>query len=68
MKNIVVIYGGGSCEKDISVITALQAMESIDKTKYNVVPLFGKKVFIFSIITEIWESMLIKTISTERGR
>jgi D-alanine-D-alanine ligase len=45
LKNIVVIYGGGSCEKDISVITALQAMESIDKIKYNVVPLFWKEGF-----------------------
>ena len=45
MKNIVVIYGGGSCEKDISVITALQAMESLDKNKYNVFPQHGQSEF-----------------------
>lgn len=45
MKNILVIYGGDSCEKDISVITALQALEAIDKSKFSVYPLFWKDGF-----------------------
>ena len=40
MKNIAVIYGGNSCEKDISVITAMQAMAALDKNKYKVFPVF----------------------------
>ncbi len=45
MKNIAVIYGGNSCEKDISIITALQAIESLDKTKYKMFPIFWKEDF-----------------------
>ena len=40
MKNLAVIYGGNSCEKDISIITALQAISAIDKSKYKVFPMF----------------------------
>lgn len=45
MKNIALIYGGTSCEKDISVITALQAMEALDAKKYNVYPIFWSDAF-----------------------
>lgn len=34
MKNIAVIYGGDSCERDISIITATQAMNSIKNMNY----------------------------------
>lgn len=40
MKNIAVIYGGTSCEKDISVITGTQAIAAVDKRDYNVLPVF----------------------------
>lgn len=45
MKNLVVIYGGNSCEKDISIITALQAISAVDKTKYKVYPLYWSDGF-----------------------
>ncbi|MDE6276374.1 MAG: D-alanine--D-alanine ligase, partial [Clostridia bacterium] len=45
MKNIALIYGGNSCERDISIITALQALEAIDKSKYNVYPIYWKDCF-----------------------
>ncbi|MDE6362184.1 MAG: D-alanine--D-alanine ligase, partial [Clostridia bacterium] len=45
MKNIAVIYGGNSCERDISIITALQALEAIDKKKYNVFPIYWSDGF-----------------------
>lgn len=45
MKNIALIYGGNSCERDISVITALQASEAIDKNKYNLYPIYWKDDF-----------------------
>lgn len=41
--NIAVIYGGSSCERDVSVITALQAMEKLDKTKYEIYPVMLKE-------------------------
>lgn len=41
---IVVVFGGESVEHDISIITAIQALNAIDKQKYNVVPLYIDKV------------------------
>ncbi|HAJ77459.1 MAG TPA: D-alanine--D-alanine ligase [Clostridiales bacterium] len=35
-KNIVIIYGSKSTEHDISILTALQTYNAIDKQKYNV--------------------------------
>ena len=40
---IGVIFGGRSVEHEISVITALQAMDNIDKEKYEVVPIYITK-------------------------
>lgn len=37
---VMVAYGGKSVEHEISVISALQAMQSIDPTKYEVAPLY----------------------------
>ncbi|MDE6758518.1 MAG: D-alanine--D-alanine ligase [Clostridia bacterium] len=45
MKNLAVIYGGNSCEKDISIITALQAINAVDKSKYKVYPIFWSDGF-----------------------
>lgn len=45
MKNLAVIYGGNSCEKDISIITAMQALENVDRKKYNVFPIFWADKF-----------------------
>lgn len=36
MQNILVFYGGDSCESDISIITAMQAIPHLDKNRYNV--------------------------------
>ena len=35
-----VIFGGESVEHEISVISALQAIESMDKNKYEIVPIY----------------------------
>ena len=45
MKNLAVIYGGNSCERDISIITAMQALENVDRKKYNVFPIFWADKF-----------------------
>lgn len=39
MKNIAVFYGGKSTEHDISIITAIQVMNNLDK-KYKIVPIY----------------------------
>lgn len=40
MKNIGVIFGGVSCEHDVSIVTALQLMENIDRAKYQIYPIY----------------------------
>ena len=37
---IGVIFGGKSLEHEMSIITALQAMENIDTDKYEIVPIY----------------------------
>ena len=35
-----VIFGGVSVEHEVSVISAVQAMQAIDKEKYDVIPIY----------------------------
>ncbi len=41
--NLAVLFGGRSVEHEVSVISAVQAMASIDKEKYNIVPVYMTK-------------------------
>ena len=41
--NLTVLFGGRSVEHEISVISAVQAMGSIDKEKYNIIPVYMTK-------------------------
>ena len=38
-----VFFGGRSVEHEVSVITAIQAIENMDKTKYEVIPIYISK-------------------------
>ncbi|MBQ9314578.1 MAG: D-alanine--D-alanine ligase [Clostridia bacterium] len=40
MKKVGVIFGGVACEHDVSIITGLQLIENIDKSKYEVIPIY----------------------------
>jgi D-alanine-D-alanine ligase len=42
-KNIVIAFGGRSPEHEVSVLTAMQAIESLRKTSYSIVPLYISK-------------------------
>lgn len=41
--NVAVIFGGNSVEHEISIISSMQAIENIDKEKYNVIPVYITK-------------------------
>lgn len=41
--NLIVIFGGKSVEHEVSIISAVQAMHSINKEKYNIIPLYITK-------------------------
>ena len=43
MMTLLVMYGSRACEHDVSIITAVQAMDNLDKAKYNVVPVYIDK-------------------------
>ena len=38
-----VIFGGETVEHEISIISAIQAMENMDKEKYEIVPIYISK-------------------------
>lgn len=38
-----VIFGGDSVEHEVSIITAIQAMENIDSEKYDIIPIYISK-------------------------
>lgn len=41
--NVAVFYGCRSVEHEVSIISAVQAMKSIDREKYNVIPVYVAK-------------------------
>lgn len=41
--NLAVIFGGKSVEHEVSVISAVQAMASLNKEKYNIIPIYMTK-------------------------
>lgn len=41
--NLAVLFGGKSVEHEVSVISAVQAMTSINKEKYNIIPVYMTK-------------------------
>lgn len=43
MENIAVVFGGRSVEHEVSVITGMQVIENMDKSKYNPIPLYITK-------------------------
>ena len=59
MKTVVgVFFGGKSVEHEVSIISALQAMENLDSTKYDVVPVYISKdnrFFTSELLTKIEE-------------
>ena len=44
---IAIVFGGMSTEHEVSIISALQAMENIDKNKYDIYPVYIDKRGVF---------------------
>lgn len=40
MKTLGVIFGGVTCEHDVSIVSGLQLIENVNKEKYQVVPIY----------------------------
>lgn len=41
--NVAVMFGGRSVEHEVSIISAMQAIEALDKEKYNAIPIYISK-------------------------
>lgn len=41
--NIAILFGGSSVEHEISILSAIQVMHAIDRTKYHVIPIYLTK-------------------------
>ena len=61
MENLVVIFGGQSTEHDISIISAVQAMENIDSRRYKIYPVYVDKQ------GEWWSGEKLKDIETYKN-
>lgn len=40
MKNLGIIFGSRTCEHEVSIISALQLIKAVDRSKYNVIPIY----------------------------
>ncbi|MDD4839981.1 MAG: D-alanine--D-alanine ligase [Clostridia bacterium] len=54
-KKVAVFFGGKSCEHDISIITALQAMNNLDRSKYEVCAVYIRDGFYCGDLEKISE-------------
>jgi len=52
MKNLAIFYGGKSAEHDISIITALQVLNNLDKQKYNIVPVYISNINTWHVLKD----------------
>lgn len=68
--NIAVVFGGKSTEHEVSVISALQAIENIDKEKYNIIAIYMDKKgdFYFSKDNLLVDSKNYKNVNTLLSR
>ena len=68
--NIAVVFGGKSTEHEVSVISALQAIENIDKEKYNIIAIYMDKKgdFYFSKDNLLIDSKNYKNINSLLSR
>ena len=59
--NVAVLFGGKSVEHEVSVISAVQAMASIDQEKYDVIPVYITKT------NEFWCGPHLKDIESYKN-
>lgn len=62
-KKIAVIFGGNSVEHEISIITAVQAMENIDKNKYEVFPIYISKTNNWYYSSDFYDINIFKNLA-----
>lgn len=61
--NLAVLFGGRSVEHEVSVISAVQAMSSMNKEKYNIIPVYMTKQSEFFTGEKLFDINSYKDIS-----
>ena len=54
--NAAVFFGGESVEHEVSIISAHQAMEAMDRNKYNVIPIYvakNRKLYVSELLNDM---------------
>ena len=67
MKNLAIFYGGKSAEHDISIITAIQVMNNLDKKKYKILPIYINKIGSWWLVKN-YRNMNIYTKNKKAGK
>lgn len=62
--NIAVFFGGRSVEHEISVLSALQAINALDEAKYSVIPIYVTKQGVWYSGSELLEPANYKSIDS----
>ncbi|MCQ2979489.1 MAG: D-alanine--D-alanine ligase [Clostridia bacterium] len=62
--NVGVFFGGKSVEHEVAVITAVEAMNALDKNKYNVIPIYITKEGEFYTGKDMFDIHSFKDIPT----
>lgn len=62
--NIGIIFGGNSTEHEISIISAVQAINNMDTDKYNIIPIYLSKDSKFYYSEEYKKVEVFKDLST----
>ena len=63
-----VFFGGKSVEHEVSIITALQAIENIDKEKYDIIPIYiskDNKMYCGELVDKIEQYKDIENVITK---
>ena len=46
-----VLFGGATVEHEISILSAIQAMNHLDRTRYDIIPIYAKIALKRSVLT-----------------
>lgn len=68
MKNILVFFGGSSPERDVSVITGVLTLNSLDKSEYNPIPIFISETGEFYTGSELNNLNFYKNLNLKKAK
>ena len=66
MKNVAIFFGGKSVEKDVSIITGVMTLNSIDKSKYNPIPIYIDKLGVWFTGEELFDIDSYKSLNYKK--